>query len=403
MPINDMLGAERIYAALESAIANKTLVKAVFSRPRDKSILRVVVALFEKNGELFVSTDTFLKDGKDVRKNLPASGTALKQTVEALTENAVSSYRQINIICSNLTLEALISDKGKIHLNEKKQVIKEAVTVATHDKVKKYLLSEGEAHPFLIKLGVCGENGRVFDKKQAKFRQINKFLEQIDAIYGDLPREGELCVCDLCCGKSYLTFAAYWYFAIHKGRITHMYGVDLKSDVIAYCSQVAESLGWGGLKFECGDVSRFQPPSRPDLVLSLHACDIATDFVLAGAVRNEATVILSTPCCHHELNGQLSSGGALGFISKHSMLRQKLADAATDGLRAKMLEIYGYDVTVCELIDPDETPKNLLIRAVKRRKMPSEAQKNAMVAEYRAATEFLGVSPKLAELLLQDN
>ena len=122
--------------------------------------------------------------------------------------------------------------------------------------------------------------------------------------------------------------------------------------------------------------------------------------MLAGAVRNGATVILSTPCCHHELNGQLSKDGSLGFISKHSMLRQKLADAATDGLRAKMLEIYGYEVTVCELIDPDETPKNLLIRAVKRRKTVSEAQKNAMILEYRAATEFLGVSPKLAELLL---
>lgn len=400
MPVNDIPAAERIYAAIESAIANKTLVKAVFSRPRDKSVLRTVIALFEKNGEIFVSTDTFMKDGKDIRKNLPASGAFLKQTAEQLSELAVGGYRQINLICSGITLEALISDKGRIHLTEKKQTIKEAVTVASHDKVKKYLLSEGEAHPFLVKLGVCGENGRVFDKKQAKFRQINKFLEQIDAIYGDLPREGELTVCDLCCGKSYLTFAAYWYFAIHKGRTVNMYGVDLKSDVIAYCSQVAEALGWAGLQFECGDVSRFQPPARPDLVLSLHACDIATDFVLAGAVRNQATVILSTPCCHHELNGQLSAGGALGFISKHSMLRQKLADAATDGLRAKMLEIYGYDVTVCELIDPDETPKNLLIRAVKRRKMPTDAQREAMISEYRAATEFLGVSPKLAELLL---
>jgi len=400
MSVADIQGAERIYAAIEAAIANKTLIKAVFSRPRDKGVIRVVVALFEKSGELFVSTDTFTRDGKDVRKNLPVSGTLLKQTAEALTDMGVGGFRQINIICSGLTLEALISDKGKIHLSEKRQEIKTAVTVAAHDKVKKYLLSEGEAHPFLIRLGVCGENGRVFDKKQAKFRQINKFLEQIDAIYGDLPREGELCVCDLCCGKSYLTFAAYWYFAIHKGRTVRMYGVDLKSDVITYCSEVAEALGWEGLSFECGDVSRFQPPVRPDLVLSLHACDIATDYVLAGAVRNEATVILSTPCCHHELNGQLSRGGSLGFISKHSMLRQKLADAATDGLRAKMLEIYGYDVTVCELIDPDETPKNLLIRAVKRRKTPSDAQKNAMIAEYRAATEFLGVSPKLAELLL---
>ena len=401
MTTPDIQGAERVYAALESSIANRTLIKAVFSRPRDKSIIRTVIALFEKNGQVQVSVDTFLKDGKDVRKNLPTEGVAVKPA-EALTEMALNGYRQINVICSELTVEVLISDKGKIHLTERKQKVKEAVTISSHDKVKKYLLAEGEAHPFLVKLGVCGENGRVYDKKQAKFRQINKFLEQIDAIYGELPREGKLCVCDLCCGKSYLTFAAYWYFAIHKQREVSMYGVDLKSDVIAYCSEVAASLGWDGLKFENGDVSRFQPPEKPHLVLSLHACDIATDYVLAGAIRNEAKVILSTPCCHHEMNGQLKKSDALDFICKHSMLRQKLADAATDGLRAKMLEIFGYTVTVCELIDPDETPKNLLIRAVRHGKSPTKAEKTKLLTEYNQATEFLGVTPKLRELLSEE-
>ena len=160
MTTPDIQGAERVYAALESAIANRTLIKAVFSRPRDKSILRTVIALFEKNGQVQVSIDTFLKDGKDVRKNLPTEGVAVKPA-EALTEMALNGYRQINIICSELTVEVLISDKGKLHLTERKQKVKEAVPIASHDKVKKYLLAEGEAHPFLVKLGVCGENGRV--------------------------------------------------------------------------------------------------------------------------------------------------------------------------------------------------------------------------------------------------
>ena len=402
MLISDMIGSERVYAVIESAIANKTLSKAIFSRPRDKGTVRTVVALYEKSGEVFVSVDTFTSDGKDIRKNYPTAGGDAKRTAQMLTETALAGYRQINIICSESTVEVLVSDKGKLHVTERKQKTK-SVPIASHDKVKSYLLSEGETHPFLVKLGVSAENGRVFDKKQAKFRQINKFLDQIDAIYGELPQEGELCVCDLCCGKSYLTFAAYWYFSVYRKRSVKMYGVDLKSDVIAYCSETAMALGWSGLTFECGDVSRFQPPQPPHLVLSLHACDIATDYVLAGAIRSGARVVLSTPCCHHEMNGQLKgSVGALEFICKHSMLRQKLADAATDGLRSKMLEIFGYDVTVCELIDPDETPKNLLIRAVKRRKNRSEADISGLIREYEAATEFLGASPKLRELLADE-
>ncbi|MBQ9116165.1 MAG: SAM-dependent methyltransferase [Clostridia bacterium] len=401
MLISNIVGSDRVYTLTENAIGNRTLSKMILSRPRDKSTVRAVATLFEKGGELFLCLESFMTDGKAIRKNHPTKGGALRSTAQMLTELALTEFKQINLICASSTCEILVSDKGKLHITEKKQEMK-SVAPAGHDKVKKYLLSEGETHPFLVKLGVSAENGRIFDKKQAKFRQINKFLDQIDAIYGELPREGELCICDLCCGKSYLTFAAYWYFSVCRGRKVNMYGVDLKADVIAYCSDVANSLGWDGLHFETGDVSRFQPPSRPNLVMSLHACDIATDYVLAGAIRSDADVILSTPCCHHEINGQLKNCSALDFICKHSMLRQKLADAATDGLRSKMLEIFGYDVTVCELIDPDETPKNLLIRAVKRRKTRSAEAKSELIAQYRAATEFLGVSPKLWELMRED-
>lgn len=267
-----------------------------------------------------------------------------------------------------------------------------------HDKVKKYLLTEGVKHEFLVKLGVSDSSGRVYDKKQAKFRQINRFLDHIDAVYKELPESGELCVCDLCCGKSYLMFAAYWYFSVYKQRDVSFYGVDLKADVISYCDDVAKELGWEKMHFSVGNVSEFVAPKAPDMVISLHACDIATDHVLAGAICSGAKVILSTPCCHHELNRQLNCP-ELDIICKHSMLKQKLADAATDALRAQMLECFGYRVNVCELIDPEETPKNLLIRAVKRGENISKAERNKLLSEYNSACELLGATPKLRELL----
>ena len=397
MEIKDIPGFDRVITFFESAISERRLSKTVLSRPRDKSVLRAQITLFEKNGALSVAVETFMCDGKAIRKNHPANGASLADTARLLTETALLGYKQINTVCSDCTCEILVSDKGKLHISEKKRELRE-IAVPKHDKQKQRLLVEGEKYPFLIKLGVSSADGRIYDKKQAKFRQINKFLEQIDAVYRELPASGELCICDLCCGKSYLTFAAYWYFSEYRERKVMLYGVDLKKDVIDYCNKVSAALGWNGMHFEAGDVSRFSPPSPPDMVISLHACDVATDYVLAGAIRNGARVILSTPCCHHELNGQIKSD-ALELICKHSMLKQKLADALTDGLRSKMLEAYGYDVTVCELIDPEETPKNILIRAVKRSKSVSNDKKAIALSEYDSVCRLFGVAPKLRELL----
>ena len=194
-------------------------------------------------------------------------------------------------------------------------------------------------------------------------------------------------ICDLCCGKSYLSFATYHYFANILGREVRMTGVDLKPDVIAYCSGVAKRLGWDGLEFLCGDVSRYSAGGAVDLVVSLHACDIATDFVLERAVAWRAKVILSTPCCHHELNHHIDCA-ALSFITEHSMLRQKLCDAATDALRLKYLEAHGYRVSAPELIDPEETPKNIMLRGI-REQNPSQARMEAAKMAYLDARNFL--------------
>lgn len=261
------------------------------------------------------------------------------------------------------------------------------ITIGGNDKAKRRILSGTE--PFLMELGVSDQNGRVHDKKQAKYRQINRFQELIRDVESNLPAEGTLNIADLCCGKSYLSFAVYHYFTAIKGRSVRMVGVDMKAEVMAECDAIACNLGMEGLSFVCGDVTQYNFPegAQVHMVISLHACDIATDIVLDKATEWGAKVILSTPCCHHDLNRRLNSP-ALSFVAEHSMLRQKLCDAATDALRLKKLEANGYDVTALELIDPEETPKNIMLRGI-RRYNPDSARCRKAAEEYRAAYEFL--------------
>lgn len=254
-------------------------------------------------------------------------------------------------------------------------------------------MPDGEPCAFLEKLGVCDAAGHIFDKKRAKYRQINRFLEIVRDVKDVLPDDVK--ALDLCCGKSYLSFALYWYLCEKCGKKPQVLGIDLKKDVMEYCNEVSREVGFDGLLFKAGDIMEYEMTGCPDLVVSLHACDIATDIVLAKAVKSGAKLILSSPCCHHEMMHQLSGGkGSIGIIGGYSMLKQKFCDAATDALRSKLLESFGYKVDVIEFIDPEETPKNLLIRAVNTGKTDLEAKK-----EYISACRELGVHPKLADLL----
>ena len=389
----DAVYSAKLEKELTNAISAGSFKKAILSKPKDKDIIKTVATAFLKNGETILKLETFKKDGKALQTVLP-----LRDAVTLICEKTGTEFMQADLIAEGKTAVVMVSSKGKVHFSG--TLVGASVTKplsTNQDKVKNYILTPENDGGFLEKLGICAKNGVIHDKKQAKYRQINKFLEQIETIVPELPKNGSLTVCDLCCGKSYLTFAAYWYFTTVLKRETAMYGIDLKPDVIEYCSSLAETLGWTGIHFECGDVSRFTPPSRPDLVLSLHACDVATDYVLAGAIRQNARIILSTPCCQHEMNREMNAP-ALGFMTEHSMIKQKLAAAATDALRAKMLEIHGYKVTVCELIDPEETPKNLLIRAVKRTRAGSKTV-DALVKEYNYACALLGAEPTLKKLV----
>ncbi|MCQ2425047.1 MAG: SAM-dependent methyltransferase [Lachnospiraceae bacterium] len=381
---------EELKASLDALINGRKLKKLILSVPEKKEILRAEGRLVSEKGDAVLQLATYTADNHVAHRNIPESDAGGE--IAALMRE---EYRRLNVICAGGELSAMRSAKGKLTVIDR--VPKESASLSellplSHNREKKYILPEGEPCDFLIALGVSDKDGRVYDKKQAKFRQINRFLEFVGDIYGKLPAEGTLRVLDLCCGKSYLTFAVYYYLTKVKGRTVEMLGADLKKDVIEFCEKTARDLRYDGLSFVCRDIGDLETPAAPDLVLSLHACDIATDIVLAKALASEAKVILSTPCCHHEAAKQLScSDPALMPILEQPILRARFCDQITDALRCRYLTANGYRVTTAELIDPDDTPKNLLIRAVRGSgRVSPEA-----LAEYRSACEKYGLTPSL--------
>lgn len=363
---------ERFASLSADAAGAGVLQRLTFSRPENKSdAAKVTASLFsDKDGHTLVKAETFLPDGRCLRENIAPTD------AHASFSSLAMRYRQGNLTVGGVSAQYIVSKKGKATLSGECAVraaitSSAPITLPGSDAKKRYFWDGSE--DWLIALGISDKNGRVHDKRQSKFRQINRFTELLDDVYDDLPEKGELKVCDLCCGKSYLSFAVYAYLTVVRGRCVNMLCVDRKKDVIEYCSGVAHDIGAVGLHFVAGDVSdgdiyanAFGNDMSVDLTVSLHACDIATDIVLRRAVLMRSRVILSTPCCHHELYGKIKSA-PLSFITSHSMLSQKLTDAVTDGLCVKMLEAEGYKTSTVELIDPDETPKNTLIRAIRKK------------------------------------
>lgn len=375
---------------LRAAEAN-ALRRAVFSQPCDAADERVRATLTQKviGGQPVLQLETWYTDHKARQENRSVAQARL------FLVQVIGAYRQVNVLSDAGDCQLKRSRSGRVTLTGAEKADR-ALAAGTfvptslpggNNRVKRHILTGGE--PFLRELGVSDAGGRVLDKKQSKFRQINRFLELLRDVEGRLPAEGPLTVCDLCCGKSYLSFAVYHYLHEVLGREVRMYGVDLKPDVVASCNRIAQALGYTGLSFFCGDVGAFVLPEgeQVNLTVSLHACDVATDLVLNRAVAWKSNVILSTPCCHHALNHTLECP-ELAFLTRYSMLRQKLCDAATDGLRLLRLEAEGYATEALELIDPEETPKNVMLRAVRRR-TPDPAAMARAREEYERALSFL--------------
>lgn len=375
---------------LTYVIESKTLTKLTLSKCQDKTILRTTGRLITMKGQLFLALESFLSDGKAIQKNIPAA-----DAVAVLSGMIPDEYKQLNIATSGGNCEIKVSKKGKITVIDRIDRGNAAAAVLSHNREKQYIIPANTPVDFLVALGVQDQDGRIFDKKRSKFRQINRFLEMVADVESSIISGDELYILDLCCGKSYLSFAVYYYFTQIRGLKVTMDCVDLKQDVIEFCSEVAKKLNYTGLHFVAGDIRQFPIRRTPDLTVSLHACDIATDIVLAKGIDAGSQVILSTPCCHHEMMHQLKrQGNVMDFLQEHSILKQKFADAATDALRCKVLEINGYEVNALELIDPEETPKNVLIRAI--RKPHSDPKKtDHLKAEYAAICNLLGIHPYL--------
>lgn len=373
------------FTLLSLAAERGALRRLVLSRPREGDVVKITGKLCEFRGATVLATEAAKKDGKvqHARFMLPLDGEAFLMLA--------APFSQWNILTSEGNAEYRRSVKGKEALIAPRELAARLTDAEitdgadTLDRKKKHILSGNEA--FLRVLGVSDADGRIHDKKQAKFRQINRFLEHLADVADALPKEGPIRVFDLCCGKSYLSFAVYHYLANVMARPVDMLCLDLKQDVIDFCADGAKRLGFHGMRFLCDDV-RNTPKEKPDLVISLHACDIATDLVIEQAIALSAEVVLSTPCCHRTLARHIACA-SLAFTSREPQLCQKLSEALTDGLRALRLSSAGYRVTVSELTDPENTPKNTIIRAVRDHTVGANRRREAAEHEYRDALVYL--------------
>lgn len=372
------------------------LYQIVISNPRKKGeIQKIKIRPVMIKGELYYQESRFCGT-KVFHEN---------KSFEEMTETVVSSmmgeFKQLEIHTRKRQITALAGKKGNITI-KKKNVTEVSVPNMEHNRKKKYILEENVPVGFLQDLGVQTKDGKIVKGRYDKFRQINRFLEFIEDILPALPKERTVQIIDFGCGKSYLTFAMYYYLHILKQYDVNVCGLDLKADVIQNCNALSEKYGYEGLHFYQGDIKDFTGADKADMVVTLHACDTATDHALHKAVLWNAKVILSVPCCQHELNRQISCGPLEGLFS-YGLVKERTAALFTDALRGRLLETQGYDTQLLEFIDMEHTPKNIMLRCIKRER----AAEDKTEKEYRfrekekteALIEFLHVRPALDVLL----
>lgn len=374
---------------------NETLIRVILSNPSSKDgVIKICARPMLKNKSLLFQIEEYTKT-QVFHKNLTAgdAGSYLTGKLSSDTSSQTASFKNALVETQSFTANVLVSKKGTITIKKKMNTsAKQPKISLSHNRKKKYILEEGIPVPFLIDLGVMTQNGNIINAHYDKFRQINRFLEYIEDILPSLPTGRELRILDFGCGKSYLTFAIYYYLKVLKGYPVRITGLDLKEDVIRHCNELAVKYGYDKLEFLCGDIAYYDGCSQVDMVVTLHACDTATDYALAKAVGWGAKVILSVPCCQHELNKQMKND-LLSPVLHYGILKERMAALITDGLRAQILEANGYRTQILEFIDMAHTPKNLLIRAVYNGHC---ADNKAQIDELLAAFD---VNPTLYRLL----
>lgn len=373
----------------------ENFISMTISNPKDKTgITKIKIRPVLIKGTLLFQEESF-ENNQAFHKNL---------TEKQFTDNFVAyvaAFKQLEWKTGANVYTCLISKKGKITLKSKKNTQSdEKLTMNnfSHNRTKKYVLPQNEPVDFLVELGVMTKEGRVHNNKYDKFRQINRFLEFVEDIAGKLPADREITILDFGCGKSYLTFAIYYYLHIMKHLDVNIIGLDLKKDVINRCNQLKEKLGYEKLKFLNGDIADYNELESVDMVVTLHACDTATDYALAKAVQWGAKVILSVPCCQHELNKTIQCD-TLQPVLKYGLLKERISALLTDGMRASMLEAKGYNVQILEFIDMEHTPKNILIRAVKNENNKISEINLEKTDEYNKCRDFLNADLTLEKIL----
>lgn len=351
-------------------LINEELILAVLSGCRKKDAPdRVRIRPVELKGEILYQASASLGT-KMFHRNY-----GREELLAYIRESLDGTYSQLQVQGQKADGSILVSRKGRQTVRKKLHEKKENTRILSHNRVKRYILPQGTPVPFLVDLGVMTGEGRVHEAAYDKYRQINRFLEFIEDILPKLPKDRELTIVDFGCGKSYLTFAMYYFLRELRGYQVKIVGLDLKADVIEHCGRLAEKYGYDGLQFLQGDIAGYEGLDRVDMVVTLHACDTATDFALAKAVQWNAQVILSVPCCQHELNRKIKND-LLSPVLKYGILKERMSALLTDGIRAELLESKGYSVQILEFIDMEHTPKNLLIRAVRTGKQqPVDALK----------------------------
>ncbi|MCI7791654.1 MAG: SAM-dependent methyltransferase [Lachnospiraceae bacterium] len=384
---------EELRRLIQEYIDNQqTIQSAIASNPvnRDK-ISKVKVRPVIIREQLSYQAESFIGT-KAYHKNLvPAE---LPEYVERIMRE---EFKQLELDTENEKMTVLVSKKGKVTITRKKkqQAKKISAQEMSHNKQKQYVLPKDIPVPFLIDLGVQTTEGKIVNAKYDKFRQINRYLEFVRDILPSLPKDRTLTIIDFGYGKSYLTFALYYYLKVMNKYDIRVIGLDLKEDVIEKCNALSRKYGYDGLSFHVGDISTYDGVDEVDMVVTLHACDTATDYALEKAVRWNAKVILSVPCCQHEINKQIACK-ELEPILKYGLIKEKMSALITDAIRANLLEEQGYETQILEFIDMEHTPKNILIRAVKKEGMRYQNKKQTSLNQLE---EFPHISPTLDKLL----